>query len=102
MSPRNATAPVLFALFAALALAPAVALAQTQTAAWSQDQEIDLMMGAFEDDPSLLRVMTERPDDERRLELRQPFDQEPEAALGDFSAPGDTVICIPNLKRFCP
>ena len=101
MRPRNTIAAALLAL-TGLALTPAAALAQAQTAAWSQDQAIDIMMGAFEDDPSLLRIMTERPDDERRLELRQPFDQEPEAALGDFSAPPETEICIPTLKRFCP
>ena len=101
MRPRNTIAAALLAL-TGLALAPAAALAQAQTAAWSQDQEIDIMMGAFEDDPSLLRIMTERPDDERRLELRQPFDQEPESALGDFSEPSDAAICIPGRQRVCP
>ena len=63
-----------------------------------------LELGAF-DDPSLLFALTERPDPERRLELFQPFDQQPPAALSDFSPsppPGTGPPCIPAKNRVCP
>lgn len=100
-SPIRAAA--LAALLAVLLAAWSPAQAQTQPAVWSADQEVDLEMGAFED-PSLLFALTERPDPERRLELFQPFDQQPPAALSDFSPapPEPGPPCVPGANRVCP
>jgi hypothetical protein len=96
--------PVLAALaLAAWLLAPSLGQAQsTRPAVWTEDQQVDLELGAF-DDPFLTFALTRQLEPDRRLELFQPFDQQPPAALGDFSPTAPTAPpCIPGKLRVCP
>ena len=100
---RNGLLLVMALAFALAVSGPSAALAQsTQPAVWTEDQQVDIEMGAFED-PGLLFLQTLQPDPQRHLELFQPFDQQPLEALGDFS-PAEPAgpPCIPAKARICP
>lgn len=98
------------ALLALGLLLPSLAAqAETRTAAWQADQEIDLEMGAFEATPALpdlLFARTERPDPARHLELHQPFKQQPPDAQEDFRpvgpvGSGRSCSLGPNKQLVC-